>query len=80
MARYTKTAKTIKETHRVRQIGSVWSSVTMGRRIMVKDILEFADALREAEAPGGLSVHFEGHLFREAMTVEWTSETVPTQD
>lgn len=73
MARYTTTPETIKTTHKVRQLGSVWLW-TMARKIHVKDILEFADKLREADAPLDAEVKFDqGYVHREAMNVEWTT-------
>jgi hypothetical protein len=73
MAKYTTTPETVKTAHKVRQLGSVWLW-TGARKIHVKDILEFADSLREAGAPPDTEVKFDqGYVHREAMTVEWTT-------
>lgn len=66
--------KHVKTKHAVHQLGSVWLW-TMARKIMVKDILEFAEGLKEANAPLDGEVQFEkGHLHYESMTVEWETE------
>lgn len=69
---HTVTSEHVKTKHRVRRLGSVW----LWRKIHVKDILAFADELREANAPLDEEVKFDqGHLHREAMTVEWETTT-----
>lgn len=71
---YTKKEKKIRTTHKVRQLGSVWLW-TMARRIEVRDILQFADDLREADAPLKQPVEFEtDQVHQTAMSVKWTTE------